>query len=110
MASRTFSFDVPGRGRATPWLGNLHAPKARPMDCPILNSAGYRSTHNITNVDSNADSEIATTLSLVTTAQSNQATTSNNNGKVIIAALDMTDMAAVDAAAAVVFNCDAYAK
>ncbi|KAJ7827930.1 hypothetical protein B0H13DRAFT_1917387 [Mycena leptocephala] len=80
MASRTFSFDVLGRGRATPWLGNLHAPKARPMDCPILNSAGYRSTHNITIVDSNADSEIATTLSLVTTAQSNQATTSNDNG------------------------------
>ncbi|KAJ7926653.1 hypothetical protein B0H13DRAFT_1862106 [Mycena leptocephala] len=80
MASRTFSFDVPGRGRATPWLGNLNTPKARPMDCPILNSAGYRSTHNITNVDSSSDSEIATTLSLVTTAQSNQATTSNDNG------------------------------
>jgi hypothetical protein len=93
MASRTFSFDVPGRGRATPWLGNPHAPTARPMvctecsgidhykqDCPILNSAGYRSTHNIVDVDLNADSEVATTLSLVTTAKSNQATTSNDNG------------------------------
>ncbi|KAJ6621967.1 hypothetical protein B0H10DRAFT_2187765 [Mycena sp. CBHHK59/15] len=95
IASRDFSFNinVPGRGLAQPWLGNPNTPNARPMvctgccgidhykqDCPILNSAGYRSTHDIVDVDMNAQSEVATTLSLVTTDPSNAAPTSSDTG------------------------------
>ncbi|KAJ6614479.1 hypothetical protein B0H10DRAFT_2221215 [Mycena sp. CBHHK59/15] len=81
IASRDFSFNVPGRGLAQPWLGNPNTPNARPMDCPILNSAGYRSTHDIVDVDMNAQSEVATTLSLVTTDPSNAAPTSSDTGE-----------------------------
>ncbi|KAJ6522624.1 hypothetical protein B0H10DRAFT_2249904 [Mycena sp. CBHHK59/15] len=93
IASRDFSFNVPGRGLAQPWLGNPNAPNARPMvctgccgidhykqDCPILNSAGYRSAHDIVDVDMNAQSEVATTLSLVTTDPSSAAPTSSDTG------------------------------
>ncbi|KAJ6609430.1 hypothetical protein B0H10DRAFT_2297498 [Mycena sp. CBHHK59/15] len=50
------------------------------MDCPILNSAGYRSAHDIVDVNTNAQSEVAMTLSLVTTAPSNAASTSSDTG------------------------------
>jgi hypothetical protein len=93
IASRDFAFHVTGRGLAKPWLGNPHAPIPRPMvctecggidhykqDCLIVNSAGYRFAHGIADVDLNDESDVTTTLSLVTAAVSNQATTSNDTG------------------------------
>ncbi|KAJ7917725.1 hypothetical protein B0H13DRAFT_1870028 [Mycena leptocephala] len=93
IASRDFALHVTGRGLAKPWLRNPHAPIPRPMvctecggidhykqDCLIVNSVGYRSAHGIADVDLNDGSDVTTTLSLVTAAVSNQATTSNDTG------------------------------
>ncbi|KAJ7809976.1 hypothetical protein B0H13DRAFT_1927595 [Mycena leptocephala] len=50
------------------------------QDCLTVNSAGYRSAYNNADVDLNDESDVATTLSLVTATVSNQATTSNDTG------------------------------
>ncbi|KAJ7848368.1 hypothetical protein B0H14DRAFT_2583061 [Mycena olivaceomarginata] len=88
IASRDFSFNVPGRGLATPWVG-----ASKPMmctecigidhcweDCPILNSAGYRSAHNIADIDISGESDVATTLSLASAAASNPVNHNDTSG------------------------------
>ncbi|KAJ6545970.1 hypothetical protein B0H10DRAFT_1969808 [Mycena sp. CBHHK59/15] len=41
MASCDFSFHVPGRGLAKPWLGNPNTPKARPMWDPAISTSKW---------------------------------------------------------------------